>query len=89
MPGKTHAPPPDKSGFIYMLNGDTGACNTDPWATKFEPGNHWVQTGAHVMIVGPAARTMADYPRTADPDPTKPYVMWPGSPYQHLMLPVK
>jgi hypothetical protein len=86
---QTHAPPPDKVGFIYMLNGDTGASNTDPWATKSEPGNHWVQTGAHVMIVGPAAKTMAGYPRTADPDPTKPYVMWPGSPYEHLMLPVK
>jgi hypothetical protein len=22
-------------------------------------------------------------------DPTKPYVMWPGTPYEHLMLPVK
>ncbi len=86
---QTHAPPPDKVGFIYMLNGDTGASNTDPWATKSEPGNHWIKTGAHVMIVGPAAKTMAGYPRTADADPTKPYVMWPGSPYEHLMLPVK
>jgi hypothetical protein len=86
---QTHAPAPDKVGFIYMLNGDTGASNTDPWAAKSEPGNHWVKTGAHVMIVGPAAKTMAGYPRTPDPDPTKPYVMWPGSPYEHLMLPVK
>jgi hypothetical protein len=41
------------------------------------------------MIVGLAAKTMAGYPRTADPDPTKPYVMWPGSAYEHLMLSVK
>jgi hypothetical protein len=86
---QSHGPAPQNLGFIYMLNGDTGASNTDPWATESEPGNHWVQTGAHVMIVGPAAKTMAGYPRTADPDPTKPYVMWPGSPYEHLMLPVK
>ena len=84
---QTHAPPPDKVGFIYMLNGDNGASNSDPWATKSEPSNHWIKTGAHVMIVGPAAKTMAGYPRTADPDPTKPYVMWAGSPYEHLMLP--
>jgi hypothetical protein len=84
---QTHAPPPDKVGFIYMLNGDNGASNTDPWATKSEPSNHWIKTGAHVMIVGPAAKTMAGYPRTGDPDPTKPYVMWAGSPYEHLMLP--
>jgi hypothetical protein len=41
------------------------------------------------MIVGPAAKRMAGYPRTSDPDPTQPYVMWPGTPYAHLMLPVK
>jgi hypothetical protein len=86
---QTHSPPPDKVGFMYMLNGDNGGSNTDPWATKPEPGNHWIKTGAHVMIVGPPAKTMTGYPRTADPDPTKPYVMWPGTPYEHLMLPVK
>ena len=69
---QTHAPPPDKIGFIYMLNGDARASNTDPWATKSEPGNHWIQTGAHVMIVGPAAKTMVGYPRSADADPTSP-----------------
>jgi hypothetical protein len=84
---QTHAPPPDKVGFIYMLNGDNGASNSDPRATKSEPSNHWIKTGAHVMIVGPPAKTMAGYPKTADPDPTKPYVMWAGSPYEHLMLP--
>jgi hypothetical protein len=31
---------------------------------------------------------MQGYPRTADPDVTRPYVMWPGTPYEHLMLPV-
>jgi hypothetical protein len=85
----THGPPTDKTGFIYMLAGDTGTSNTNPYATKPEPGNHWVQTGPHVMIVGPAAKTMASYPKTADANPTEPYLMWPGSPYEHLMLPVK
>jgi hypothetical protein len=44
------------------------------------------------MIVGAAAKTMeasGSYQRTADPDPTKPYIMWPGNPYAHLMIPVK
>ena len=43
----------------------------------------------HMMIVGAAAKTMGGYSRTTDPDPTKPYVMWPGSPHEHLMIPVK
>jgi hypothetical protein len=86
---QTHGPAPTSTGFIYMLAGDTGASNTDPYAKGKTDDNHWVETGSHVMIVGAAAKTMQGYPRTADADPTKPYVMWPGSPYEHLMIPVK
>ena len=47
---------------------------------------HWVQTGPHVMIVGPAVREMGGYPRSVDvPDPTQPYAMFPGTPYEHLV----
>jgi hypothetical protein len=83
----THATPPDSVGFVYMLAGDGGASATDPYARVQTPGNHWVKTGPHVMIVGSAASSMG-YPATADPDPTKPYVMWSGTPYAHLMIPV-
>ena len=82
-----HEAPPDSVGFVYMLAGDGGASNTDPYATAPASGNHWVKTGPHVMIVGPAAKNMG-YPTSADPDPTKPYVMWPGTAYAHLMIPV-
>jgi hypothetical protein len=74
----SHGPAPEKIGFIYMLAGDTGASNTDPYATEKNPDNHWVQTGPHVMIVGAAVKTMTGHPKTPDADPTKPYVMWPG-----------
>lgn len=83
----THSAPPDKVGFVYMLAGDNGASNTDPYATAQSADNHWVKTGPHVMIVGPSAKTMG-YPMTPDADPTKPYVMWAGTPYAHLMIPV-
>jgi hypothetical protein len=80
------AAPPDKTGFIYMMAGDVGTSNHDPYATD---KSHWVQTGPHVMIVGAAAREMAGlYPRSLDPDPAQAYVMFPGTPYEHLMLPV-
>jgi hypothetical protein len=79
--------PPNKIGFIYMLAGDTGTSNHDPYQRASH--QHWVQTGPHVMIVGPIVREMPGYPRSADvPDPTQPYVMFPGTPYEHLMLPV-
>jgi len=83
-------PPSQKLGFIYMLSGDNGASNTDPYATKETADNNWVKTGSHVMIVGGEAKAMMQgYPRDAKADPNMPYVMWPGSPYEHLMLPVK
>jgi hypothetical protein len=31
---------------------------------------------------------MEGYPDQAG-DPTKPFVMWPGTPYAHLMVPVE
>jgi hypothetical protein len=81
-------PPKGKVGFVYMLAGDHGASNTDPFAEKQTPTNNWVKTGPHVMILGAAGMTSA-YPHGAKADPTKAYVMWPGTPYEHLMLPVK
>jgi hypothetical protein len=87
---QSKGPAPQKLGFIYMLRGDNGASNTDPYATKETSDNNWVKTGPHVMIVGGEAKDMMQaYPRDAKADPQKPYVMWPGSPYEHLMLPVK
>jgi hypothetical protein len=87
---QSHGPAPQKLGFIYMLNGDTGASNTDPYAKGETADNNWVKTGAHVMIVGSEAKSMIQgYPHEAKADPAKPYVMWPGTPYEHLMLPVE
>jgi hypothetical protein len=85
-----HAPPPaGKVGFMYMLAGGTDASNTDPYATQPAPNNHWVKTGPHVMVVGADASFYDSYPKSADPDTKQPYVMWAGTPYQHLMAPVR
>jgi hypothetical protein len=80
---------PQKTGFIYMLKGDAGTSNTDPYAKEVTADSNWVKTGPHVMIVGAPKDMMQAYPRDAKADPTKPYVMWPGTPYEHLMLPVQ
>jgi hypothetical protein len=84
-----HKPPTaGKVGLMYMLAGGTDASNTDPYATKPTTENHWIKTGPHVMIVGADAGFYDTYPKTADPDTSAPYVMWAGTPYQHLMAPV-
>jgi hypothetical protein len=85
-----HKPPASgKIGFMYMLSGGTDASNTDPYAQKPGADTHWIKTGPHVMIVGADASFYDMYPKSADPDTAVPYVMWPGTPYQHLMIPIK
>jgi len=85
-----HKPPASGTvGFIYMLAGGTDASNTDPAATKPSASNHWIKTGSHVMIVGADASFYDMYPKNVDPDTSAPYVMWAGTPYQHLMIPIK
>ncbi|MBV8976324.1 MAG: hypothetical protein JO261_00840 [Alphaproteobacteria bacterium] len=84
-----HKVPAKQVGFIYMLAGGSDASNTDPYATKPAAGANWVTTAAHVMVVGADTAFYAAYPGGANPDTSKPYIMWAGTPYQHLMAPVK
>lgn len=81
-------PPADRIGFIYMLAGGTDASNTDPYAAGPAEGNNWIKTGPHVMIVN-AGDAMSGYSEEPSPDTTMPYVMWAGTPYAHLMIPVE
>jgi hypothetical protein len=82
-----HEPPPDKVGISYMLAGDEGASNTDPYATGKTADNHWVVTGPHIMVFGSPSKALG-YTEAHDPDPSKPYMMWAGTPYEHAMIPV-
>ncbi|MCP9915542.1 hypothetical protein [Cyanobium sp. ATX 6F1] len=83
------APARGKVGLMYMLAGGTDASNTDPHAQKPTASNHWIKTGPHIMVVGADPSFYASYPSSPKPDPSKPYVMWPGTPYQHLMAPIR
>jgi len=83
----SHTAPPDKIGVSYMLAGDHGASNTDPYATAKTPDNHWIVTGPHIMVFGPPSKALG-YTEANDPDPSKPYMMWAGTPYEHAMIPI-
>jgi hypothetical protein len=72
-------------GISYMLAGDGGASNIDPYAEGPTDDNEWIREGAHLMILAPAALLEA-YP--TDPQNGGPYVMWKGTPYAHLMVPI-
>jgi len=81
------APPADTVGLIYMLAGGTDASNTDPYSQAPTAGAPWVRTGPHLMVVG-SPSLLAHYPTGPSPDTSRPYVMWAGTPYAHLMIPV-
>jgi hypothetical protein len=86
---KHETPPAGKVGLMYMLEGGTDASNTDPYAAKPTVENHWIKTGPHIMVVGADPSFYDQYPKSADPDTSVPYVMWAGTPYQHIMVPIK
>lgn len=80
---------PDGVGLAYMLAGDTptgGASNIDPFATSRTATNQWVVEGPHVMIITPRQGDLSHLP--ASPDTGGPYVMWRGTPFAHVMMPV-
>jgi hypothetical protein len=87
----THAQPPEgKVGITYMLQGDSVASNVDPYATTPPAGGKWLTDGPHMMIFN--TKVLLDaYPHavTEIPDTTQPYVMFAGTPYAHLMIPVQ
>lgn len=83
----SHAQPATSgNGVAYMLRGDLGASNTDPFAEKETPDNHWVVSPAHIMMLYADPKALDGY--SDDPHSGGPWVMWKGTPYAHLMVPV-
>jgi hypothetical protein len=73
-------------GVAYMLQGGTDASNTDPFKMAPDSGHAWVDTGPHVMVVVPNVQHLRSI--STDPGNGGPYVMWGGTPYAHVMVPV-
>lgn len=76
----------DQVGIAYMLQGDDGSSNTDPFAEGPTEDNDWVVEGPHLMVIVPDAADLEGLP--TDPASGGPYVMWKGTPYQHIMIPI-
>jgi hypothetical protein len=74
------------TGIAYMLRGDNGASNTDPYATQPTADNQWVVSPSHIMVLYSDPKMLDAYP--TDPKSGGPWVMWKGTPYAHVMVPV-
>ena len=81
--------PPDisQAGIAYMLQGGSDPSNTDPFATKPAEGEDWLNAPAHIMVF-PVGKLDQDIYGT-DPEQGGSWIMWAGTPYEHLMIPVK
>jgi hypothetical protein len=73
-------------GIAYMLQGDHGGSNIDPYAMAPTPTNQWVSSPPHVMLLVPDMKGLDDLP--TDPHAGGPWVMWKGTPYAHVMVPL-
>lgn len=74
-------------GIGYMLQGDMPVSNIDPAAKGPTPTNQWIDnSGPHLMIVMPDPGALT--PFSSNPTNGGPWVMWKGTPYAHLMVPL-
>jgi hypothetical protein len=75
-------------GLSYMIApGGSSSSNTDPSATGPTPDNEWGFDPPHLMIVLPDAGDLEGLPTSRGTG--GPWVMYPGTPYAHIMVPIE
>jgi hypothetical protein len=83
------APKLTAPGIDYMLQGGSDASNTDPFASQPLPGAQWVNSPPHVMIIPGPGQKLDPANFSTDPHSGGPWIMYPGTPHEHLMVPIK
>jgi hypothetical protein len=87
MNGKT--PEMDHDGWAWMLHGDMGEDNTKQLVFKKEDATegHWIESGAHLMLMPKDPSSLKG--QTTDFNSGAPYIMFEGTGYDHIMIPVE
>lgn len=80
-------PSTQRIGLSYMLNARWAVSNTDRAATQPTPDNQWHEGGSHLMLVVPDPEMLEWFPTEPTPEGGA-YVMFAGTPYAHLMIPI-
>jgi hypothetical protein len=83
-------PNPEHVGYAYMLEGGSSWSNRDPSATKLAPGQRdYIRIPAHIMILNAKIANSSGFPSgQTNPDTHKPFVMFGGTAYAILIIPV-
>jgi hypothetical protein len=70
-------------GFAYLLQGGETFSNRDPSAVE-PAADHWMSSSPYMMILLPASVDISGF--STDEHSDNPFVMYAGTPYQHLMV---
>ncbi len=85
------APDPDLVGYSYMLKGGSVWSATDPSAEKLPQGEKThVEIPPHMMVLNARLAEKSGFPSgERHPDVRKPFVLYGGTPFAILVLPVR
>jgi metallo-beta-lactamase class B len=84
-------PDPNHVGYSYMLQGGSSWSNTDPTAYGLAQGQKdSIHIPPHIMILNARLADTSGFPsKETNPDTSRPFVMFGGTRYALLILPVK
>ena len=79
----------DHDGWMYMLHGDMGEDNTKHLVFNKEDAavGHWIESGPHIMLMPKDPASLRG--QTSDFNSGGPYIMFEGTGYDHIMIPVE
>lgn len=77
------------AGLGYMLQGGGAVSETDPYQMTPGPNEQWTPDPPHLMLIASTTAELANLPSSKKDAGGGPWVMWKGTPYAHVMVPVK
>ena len=79
----------ERDTYMWMLNGDMGEDNTKAGVFNKEDStpDEWIESGPHLMLMPKDPTTIEKF--STDFMSGAPYVMFAGTDYAHLMIPVE
>ena len=82
-------PEMESDGWAWMLHGDMGEDNTKQLVLNKEDSaeGKWIESGAHLMLFPKDPASLKG--NTTDFNTGAPYIMFEGTGYDHLMIPVE
>ena len=81
-------PDMERDSYMWMLHGDVGEDNTTPAVmnnSDSKPG-HWIESGPHLMLMPKDPTSLEKF--STDFTTGAPYVMFAGTDFAHLMIPM-